>query len=80
MGAETKTAQIQALMRAGNWRKAIAKAARLGRLDVHRSAILDAHNAYVRPEWLLQLKRNPDDAKAKGIAALKERFGDAGRF
>ncbi len=62
-------------MAAGNWRRAIALAARLPRLDKHRDAILNAHNAYVRPEWARQLKQNPDQQKAVGIAALKERFG-----
>lgn len=72
---ETKTAAIKREINAGNWRRAIALAARLPRLGVHRDAILNAHNAYVRPEWARQLKQNPEQHKAAGIAALKERFG-----
>jgi len=71
----TKTSLICAEMAAENWRRAIALAARLPRLGKHRDAILDAHNAFVRPEWARQLKQDPERHKAAGIAALKEKFG-----
>jgi hypothetical protein len=70
----TKSEKIRAEMAAGNWRKAIALAARLPRLDIHRNAILDAHGAYVRPEWAKQLGKDGDALKAAGVAALLERF------
>lgn len=70
----TKTSQITRAMIDGDWRLAIRRAARLPQLDRHREAILDAHNAFVRPEWARSLGKDPDKQIAAGIAALKERF------
>jgi hypothetical protein len=61
-------------MEAGEWRKAIACAARLPVLGKHREAILDAHGAYVRPKWALQIGKDPDALIAAGIIALKDKF------
>lgn len=71
---ETKSAIIRRHMTAGEWRKAIAAAARLPQLGTHRSVILDAHNAYVRPEWVRQMGRDADALIAAGIAALQDKF------
>ena len=75
MPPETKTAIIQRHMAGNDWRKAVAQAARLPQLGPHRAAILDAHNAYVRPAWVRQMRRDPDALIAAGIAALRDKFG-----
>ena len=71
---ETKSAAIRRHMAADQWRQAVALAARLPRLDKHRTAILDAHNAFVRPEWAKSLGKCPNQLIAAGTMALKERF------
>ncbi len=70
----TKTSLITAAMRAGDWPGAIRIAARLPQLGQHRTAILDAHNAYVRPTWAKSLGKDPEALKTVGIEALKDRF------
>ena len=70
----TKSAAIRAAMAAGDWPRALSLAARLPRLDRHRNAILDAHGAYVRPDWYRQIGKDADALKLAGVAALKERF------
>ena len=72
---ETKSSIIRAHMAAGEWRKAIAAAARLPVLGKHREAILDAHGAYVRPKWAEQIGKVPAELIAIGIAALQDKFG-----
>ena len=72
----TKTAAIKAAMASQDWRRALALAARLPRLDKHRAAILDGHGAFVRPDWYRQIGKDADALKAAGVAALRERFHD----
>jgi lipopolysaccharide biosynthesis regulator YciM len=74
MPPETKSAIIRRYMAADDWRKAIAAAARLPQLGKHRTDILDAHGAYVRPEWARQMGKDADTLIAAGIAALREKF------
>lgn len=71
---ESKSSLIRSHMAAGDWRKAIAAAARLPVLGKHREAILDAHGAYVRPEWARQIGKDPDALIEGGIVALKDKF------
>lgn len=66
---------LQALMAAGEWRKAILLAASFPRLpEGARGRILAAREAYQRPEFQRELGRNPDDLKAAGIEALQEHY------
>jgi len=62
----------------GDWRGAIAIAARFPQLGAHRAAVLDAHTAYTNPRFLAQLGRDPAAAIAEGRAALiaKYRIGE----
>ena len=76
MERETKTAIIRRHMADGDWRKAIAQAAKLPRMGKHRNAILDAHGAFVRPKWVKQIGKDVPTLIAAGIAALTEKFGD----
>jgi 5-carboxymethyl-2-hydroxymuconate isomerase len=72
---QTKLSIVRQHMRAGEWQDAIRLAARFPRLDHHRAAILDAHNAYTNPRFLVQLGRDLDALKAAGRQALIDRFG-----
>lgn len=71
---ETKSSIIRGHMASGDWRKAIAAAARLPVLGKHREAILDAHGAYVRPEWARQIGKDPEALIEGGKSALREKF------
>ena len=68
----TKLSILQGHMRAGEWKKAIALAAKFPRLGIHRAAILDAHTAIINPSFTRQLRR---DCIAAGIAALRLAYG-----
>lgn len=70
----TKLQQLKDLMARGAWREALALAARFPDLGKHRNQIIDAHEAYARPDWYRQIKRDPDKVIAEGIEALKERY------
>jgi hypothetical protein len=70
----TKSSIIREHMAAGDWRKAIACAARLPVLGRHRAAILDAHGAYVRPTWARQVGKDPAALIEAGIIAMKDKF------
>ena len=72
---KTKLAQIQERMRAGDWQRAVAMAAKLPQLGKQRNAILDAHMAYTNPRFAVQLRRDIDVLKNTGHTALIERFG-----
>lgn len=71
----TKLSILQGHMKAGEWKKAIALAAKFPRLGVYRDAILDAHTAIVNPGFTRQLRRDPDADIAAGIAALRLAYG-----
>lgn len=71
----TKLSILQGHMKAGEWKKAIALAAKFPRLGVYRVAILDAHTAVVNPSFTRQLRRDPDADIAAGIAALRLAYG-----
>lgn len=72
----TKLSILQGHMKAGEWEKAIALAAKFPRLGVHRNAILDAHTAIVNPGFTRQLRRDPEADIAAGIAALRLAYGE----
>ena len=65
---------LAAMMRSGDWEKAIKFAAKFPRLDKHRGAILSASSALLSPTLYEQMGRDPEALVAAGIAALKDRF------
>ena len=73
----TKLSALVALMRAGEWAKALAFAARFSRLGEHDLAIRRAHEAVVRPDFQRQLGRDPAVLVAAGVEALKARYAKA---
>ena len=72
---QTKTSIIRSFMAAGDWRRAIAAASRLPRLDKHRNQILDAQGAYTNERFYRQIGKCPAALIDAGRAALIERFG-----
>lgn len=71
----TKISQLQALMREEKWADAIRFAAKFGDLGEERNAILSAKEAVVRPEFMRQLRKDPDALLATGVEALRRRYG-----
>lgn len=67
---ETKASKLRALMAAEAWPAALAMAAKFPRLGKHRAAILDAHEAIVRPDFMRAIGRTPETLINKGIEAL----------
>ena len=61
-------------MAAGDYRKAMALAASWPRLGDAEQAIRAAHEAFVRPDFQRQLKRDPAALVSVGIAALHRRY------
>ncbi len=66
---------VLAAMRADDWPLAVRLAAKFPRLGAQAKAIMQAHEAYARPQFQQQLGRDLDALKAAGRAALIERFG-----
>lgn len=69
-----KIDQLAALMRAGEWNKALKFAAKFPRLGQHRDAILTASSALLAPRFYEGMGRDPQALVAAGVAALKERY------
>lgn len=70
----TKLSGVQAAMRAGDWPRALALAARFPQLGDERAAILDGHGAATNPRFARQLGKDPDALIAAGAAALLARY------
>ena len=70
----TKLSQLKAFAKAGAWQKAIGVAAKFDRLGIAKAPILQAQEAYLRPDFQKQIGRDPAKLIAAGIAALKERY------
>ena len=66
---------LRRAMNAGAWQSAMSIAAKFPRLGDEQTAILRAHEAFVRPDFQRQLGRDPEALKAAGIAALKGKYG-----
>lgn len=73
-GCDTKLAKLTALMRAGDWEKALALAANFHELGEQKGDITRAHNAAVSPGFYRQIKQDPATLVELGIAALKARY------
>jgi hypothetical protein len=72
---QTKLSTVQDAFVAGDFKKAIAIAAKFHDLGKERNAILDAHTAFTNPRWVVGLGKSVDDCIALGIAALRTRYG-----
>ena len=70
----TKLSILQAHMAAGEWRQALALAAKFHDLGDHKKQITRAHDALQNPELYKQMGKNPMALMQEGIAALKERY------
>jgi hypothetical protein len=66
---------LRAYMAAGDYRKALALAASWPRLGADKQDIERGHEAYARPDFQRQLRRDPEALIAAGIAALHRRYG-----
>jgi hypothetical protein len=71
---QTKLAQVQAAMRAGDWPRAFSIASKFARLGPQRAAILRAQAARLSPGLYRQLGRDPVAIIEAGKAAMRERF------
>jgi hypothetical protein len=70
----TKTAQLIAYMRAGDWNRALSLANTFRMLGKHRDTIRLAHECRVWPHFYRGLGRDPEAAVAAGIAALQQLY------
>lgn len=70
----TKLALLKEAAAAGDWRKALAIAAKFPQLGEHKRAITTAHECNVRPGFYRQLGKDPEALVQAGIAALRERY------
>lgn len=72
---QTKLSTLQTAFDAGNFKKAIAIAARFQDLGKERNAILDAHTAFTNPRWIAGLGKSVEICIADGVEALRARYG-----
>ncbi len=70
----SKLTKLRTAAYAGDWEKAISIASKFPVLGKHKAAIMSAHEAYQRPDFQRQVGKNPEQLKAAGIAALKEKY------
>lgn len=71
-----KVDALVSYMKAGEWGKAIAMAAKWPRLGEERIAIQTAASAQLSPEFYRQLGRNPEALVDEGKAALLRRYAN----
>ena len=71
---QTKLAQVQAAMRAGDWTRAFSIASKFARLGPQRAATMRAQAARLSPGLYRQLGRDPAAIIKAGKAAVRERF------
>jgi len=66
----TKLEMLKIAAAAGDWRQAVAIAARFPRLGAYRNAVLDAHAAYTNPRFMAQIGRDTGACIEAGKSAL----------
>lgn len=71
---DTKLDKVRAAVLAEDWHTALRLAKELSSLGKDEAAITRAWEAVVRPDFLRQLKRDPDVAFAEGVTTLRRRF------
>jgi hypothetical protein len=67
---KTKLDTLKEAAEKGNWRKAISIAAKFPRLGEYRAAILDAHNAFNNPGFMVQIGKDINACIEAGKSAL----------
>ena len=72
---QTKLSILKNHASTGDWKRALAIAAKFHDLGEHRNAILDAHIALTNPRWTRGLGKNVDAVISAGILALCARYG-----
>lgn len=72
---KTKLQTLKDAAATGDWRKAVAIAARFPKLEGIRADVLDAHMAYTNPRFFIQLGRDTEIAKAAGQSAIRRHYG-----
>ncbi len=70
----TATNKLEALLKEGDFTKALSLAAKFPKLGEHKEQIRLGHEANQHPSFYKQIGKNPDQLVADGIAALKERY------
>ena len=70
----TKLSKLKEAAACGDWRLAVSIAAKFPVLGKHKAAIMSAQEAYARPDFQRQVGKDPEQLKAAGIAALKEKY------
>lgn len=73
---EKKIDTLRRFMQAGQWREAMAMAARFPVLGKERDAIVTAHEATAHPRMYRQLGIDPDKAMETGIDALRRKYAN----
>jgi len=71
---QTKLAQVQAAMAAGDWPRAFSIASKFQRLGRQKAAIMRAQAARLSPGLYRQLGRDPAMVIEEGKAAMRARF------
>ena len=71
---QTKLSTLKAAFNQGDLKKALAIAARFQNLGGERNAILDAHNAFVNPRWVLGIGKDVEQLKVLGKQALISKY------
>lgn len=71
---ERKLDTLHAAMLAGDWREAMRIAAAFPRLGDEKVAITRAWEAYQRPDFVRQLRRDPEALIRDGVDALRRRY------
>lgn len=74
MARETKISRLRRHAAAGEWEEAISIASRFPDLGEERGAITRAQSARRNPAFYRQIGRDPDEAFAEGIEALRRRY------
>lgn len=70
----TKLQEVRMAYAQGNYRKALAIAARFPQLGPIREAVLSAHGAYVSPNFYQQVGKDVEALKQAGIEALRTHY------
>ncbi|AAX88333.1 TPA: hypothetical protein ACPIWO_000458 [Haemophilus influenzae] len=66
---------LKDLMAKNEWKKAISLASKFPRLGNAKDAIKSAQMAYTNPNFVRQIKKDPDKLIYQGIQALIAKYG-----
>lgn len=73
---ETKLQRVQQLIKASEYRKALAIVAKFPRIDKqYKDAIISAHECYSYPDFYKQLSKDPEQLIRNGIDAMVALYG-----